>query len=1385
MSVTNDPEYQLRLGQLEACLRNPSSELNVDGIMDSLPALVADLSYPAIRRNKNVENFLIRYENPATMISHLRMRVEDFDNIKVIGRGAFGEVQLVRHKRTRKVYAMKLLSKFEMIKRSDSAFFWEEREIMANANSEWIVQLHYAFQDVKYLYMVMDYMPGGDLVNLMSNYDVPEKWAKFYCAEVVLALDAIHSMGFVHRDVKPDNMLLDAQGHLKLADFGTCMRMDGDMMVRSDTAVGTPDYISPEVLKSQGGDGYYGRECDWWSVGVFLYEMLVGDTPFYADSLVGTYGKIMDHKNSLNFPDDIEISGHAKKLICAFLTDRNVRLGRNGVEEIKQHQFFRNDTWDWDNIRQNVPPVVPDLRSDDDTSNFDDIEKDESPEETFPVPKAYAGNHLPFIGFTYNREYQLLSKDSAPSHDEAAKVSRKPSVHVGHDAKQLEHLEDELFKERQSKESLMQRLEEMRKTFEKETSEKASLQNQCMENERNVALIRHDLKEIQRKYDQECEKHNQTLSRLQETEQKLASKQSTLQQYSATSAQTNERVFHLEKQLADLKDEIKTEQDTNAKYKKSYSDLQQRHNSLEQSYSDLHVKFAELQTNLAASEEKRLSLQSALSEEENARSRGFEHMSEIENKNRSLQSEVERLREKDSRAMSENQRLQGIVVALEKSKANIELELNSWKMKYESEVTSHRETIARFNADKKQIITTSEEANEAMIKDMHRKLELETRERQGVEARMLEVEKKNSELSVDLGQLQNQLSQLRDSYNSEQEKNKNLTLQLEQAQQKRNLIQNDLKSSVHTINQLKTTETQLHNEISKLQDMKRNLEEDLRKVKDELNCAEKQVKDLQDQLEAENYFSKLYKTQVKDLKTELEEKMKSYSDLEISFKNLETERSSLTKMLQSTAGKADAEQLQRTLAEEKLSEVEKEKTMIELELKEAFTRHKNEVSKKDSTINSLEDTAKKVEREWNDLRNEKEELSSKIKKLEKELYSIETSNVTSGTEIEKLKNETQTLKKQLGDERMKKIQAVNKLAEVMNRKEFSNKPGKKVSVSELRKKEKECRKLQLELTQEKDKYSQMVEKFQRDLSDLQASLYEENQHRIRIKMELDAKDSEIEQLRQKVSLQNSDTVSVHSAGDQDSENDNLGQSRLEGWLSVPNKQNIKRYGWRQQYVVVSMKKILFYPSENHKSNNDPVLVIDVDKVFHVRPVTQGDVIRADAKDIPRIFQLFYATEGESKKPGDVSGDNSENKAGVIEHKGHDFIALHFRTPTSCETCGKPVWHMLHPPTALECRRCHVKVHKEHMDKDEEFIGYCKVNFDIKTAKEMLLLANTAEEQKRWVKRLHHKVSKEGYAQSNTGDKALGNLSGIGTPDRDSNILTPGSRSSWGVLKFKN
>lgn len=395
---------------METLIRDHSNSSSIECLLDTLIALVSDCDHESIKKIKNFESYFNRYQPISEQLVDLRMKPDDFDMIKVIGRGAFGEVQLVRHRSSKQVFAMKKLSKFEMIKRPDSAFFWEERYIMAHANSEWIVKLHFAFQDSKHLYMVMDYMPGGDIVSLFSMYEIPEKWAIFYTMEVVLALDTIHNMGFVHRDVKPDNMLLDKHGHLKLADFGTCIRMGDNGLVRSSNAVGTPDYISPEVLQSQSGEGEYGRECDWWSVGIFLYEILFGDTPFYADSLVGTYGKIMDHKNKLKFPPDAEVSENAKSLIRGFLTDREHRLGRNSVDEIKRHPFFENDQWTFENLRESVPPVVPELSGDDDTRNFEDVEPNGSPEEVFPLPKNFAGNHLPFVGFTYMGEYSVLGK---------------------------------------------------------------------------------------------------------------------------------------------------------------------------------------------------------------------------------------------------------------------------------------------------------------------------------------------------------------------------------------------------------------------------------------------------------------------------------------------------------------------------------------------------------------------------------------------------------------------------------------------------------------------------------------------------------------------------------------------------------------------------------------------------------------------------------------------------------------------------------------------------------------------------------------------------------------------------------------------------------------
>lgn len=338
-----------------------------------------------------------------------------FENITTLGVGAFGEVALVRKKDVGSLYAMKTLKKANVIKRNQVAHVKAERDILAEADNEWVVKLYYSFQDRYNLYFVMDYVPGGDLMGLLIRREILEEpLAQFYIAELTLAIESVHRMGFIHRDIKPDNILIDRHGHIKLTDFGLCTgfrwthnskyyQKDGaharqdsmDLNCQLDdqcrceilkpleqrrqreqkrclahSLVGTPNYIAPEVLRRLG----YTKACDWWSVGVILYEMVIGQPPFYASTPAETQYKVINWKETLTIHPQSLISREASDLIVQLLQGPETRLGRNGASEVKEHCFFSGTNFD--GLRRQQAPLKPTISFDIDTSNFDPVDPD-------------------------------------------------------------------------------------------------------------------------------------------------------------------------------------------------------------------------------------------------------------------------------------------------------------------------------------------------------------------------------------------------------------------------------------------------------------------------------------------------------------------------------------------------------------------------------------------------------------------------------------------------------------------------------------------------------------------------------------------------------------------------------------------------------------------------------------------------------------------------------------------------------------------------------------------------------------------------------------------------------------------------------------------------
>ena len=341
---------------------NDNNESNIKNISQKINTLnfVNNLKTSNIKE-KSRHNTIFSKDKGIKKVS-----LNDFKILKVLGRGTFGKVCLVQYKSTKKYYAMKIMKKNIILEHDQVSHTLLEKQILQNLNYQFLVGMVFCFQTQERIYFVMNFIRGGELFNHLHKCKYfPEEETKFYGAIIGLALEYLHTHGIVYRDIKPDNILIDEDGYLKLADFGMAKMLKDQE--KAFSLCGTPEYFAPEIITREG----HNKSADWWSYGILLYEMLYGIPPFYSKNTEKMFELIT--KAEIKYPKKIQVSENAKDLISKLLIkDQDLRLGADGgFETIKKHPFFKGFDFKALEEKKIEAPYIPTLRGSIDVTNFD------------------------------------------------------------------------------------------------------------------------------------------------------------------------------------------------------------------------------------------------------------------------------------------------------------------------------------------------------------------------------------------------------------------------------------------------------------------------------------------------------------------------------------------------------------------------------------------------------------------------------------------------------------------------------------------------------------------------------------------------------------------------------------------------------------------------------------------------------------------------------------------------------------------------------------------------------------------------------------------------------------------------------------------------------
>ncbi|XP_023180698.1 citron Rho-interacting kinase-like isoform X7 [Xiphophorus maculatus] len=1027
--------------------------LGREEFLEALLLLYQECTSPELMKIQHVAKFVHKFSETVSELRALQPAVHDFELCAVVGRGRFAEVRVVREKATGDVCALKTMNKAVLRTQENVVFHEEERRILALNSSPWIPQLLYAFQDKDHVYLAMEYLPGGDLMSLLNRYEdqFDESMAQFYLAELVEAIQAVHQLGYVHRDVKPENILIDRTGHIKLADFGSAAKLTANKTVATATvAVGTQDFLSPEVLTviNGGSQSTYGVECDWWSLGIIAYEMIYAKSPFSDATSTKTINNILNFQRYLKFPEEPHASKQFVDLVRSLLCGARERLGYQGL---RCHAFFSNV--DWNNLRQVPPPFVPALHAEDDTSNF------EEPEQAAPwpasatqrgaVPAGFRGQDLPFLGWFFSRALTALAKSesvSAGLNSPAKTNSMEKKLHLK--SKELQETQDKCHKMEQEISRFQRKMTDLESVLHQKDVELKASETQRSILEQDLATyitecssLKRSLEEARVEVSREDDKAMQLLHDIREQSNKL--QEIKEQEYHAQLEEMQVTIRQLEEDLSaarrrsDLYEaELRDSRQTSEELKRKAVEYQQRiQKAKEQGKAEVEELLSKLEKTNSEQQVKIQELQDKLSKAVKASTEATELLQNVRQAKERLERDLERLRGKtdssdtlkrrlreteEGRKTLENQVKRLEMVERRENKLKDDIQTKSQQIQQMAEKILELEENLRDAQSTAQRMETQlvqkERLYEDKIKVLESQMKADMSEKESLEAKRAQQEEESRE-NCKL------ISEQKATINAMDSKMKNLEQRIAELSEANKLAANssiytqkNMKAQEEMISELRQQKFYLESQAGKLEAQNAKLEEHLEKMSQQEQTRRSRLMELESRLREmglEHEEEKLeIKRQVSELTLSLQERESQISSLQAARLALESQLQQAKTELEETTAEAEEEitalRNHRDDIQRKFDALRDSCSVI-TDLEEQLTQ----LSQENAELNRQNFYLSKQLDEASDEREEKMQLSQEVDRLRREVADREMHLNNQKQNIETLKTTCSMLEEQV------------------------------------------------------------------------------------------------------------------------------------------------------------------------------------------------------------------------------------------------------------------------------------------------------------------------------------------------------------------------------------